>query len=430
MRAFENPYRVSATTLTMLALCIVLLTQNTLPIEFTSPFTVLLGLIALIMTHMKIRRSYLKLTWPLMGVLVIGIVGVFNHQLLDILRDVSFALTPISLIFIGFWAADNKKMWPLIFKIITICGFILAIIHLSAFIQDPTLLGANLEDVRRSAGVGSGSAAVLSLVIGLFQYRLGIGNQFPKFLPRFIALPVLLASFMLSYSRTEFVMLIVLSLALFGWVIRVNLRLMAIAVAVIVGIAVITVVTPENEEGTFRSKLVRSTVEVAVSNYEDQADINNHWRGFETYRALVSFLSGDVVQQIFGQGFGALVDLGFVMDFGKVVGVQLRYIPVLHNGYAYVLIKTGLLGIVLYVIFYINIIKYAARYSNYENKEQRFLARLLLGCVLTSILLMFVVEGMAEAAEPALVLLLGYLVRRISQFRPEISGLVNGNGKE
>lgn len=419
MKVIENPFRVSAAALAVLVLCAVIFVQHLLPTEFSSPFIVLSGLAVLIMVRGKIKRSYLKLIWPLLGVLVIGILGALNHQLFDILRDVSFALTPIFLIFIGFWMADNNKMWPLIFKSMTVCGFILAVVHLSAFVQAPELLSANPVDVRDTIGPGSGSLVVLSLVLGMFQYHLGIGNQFPKFLPRLLALPVLLASFVLSYSRTEYIVLIMLSLTLLGWLTRVNSRLVVIVVVAIVGFVVIIVATPEDETGTFYSKLAMSVTEISVSDYEGIEDINTHWRGFETYRALVTFLSGSMVQQIFGQGFGALVDLGFVKDFGKVVGAQLRYIPVLHNGYAYVLIKTGLLGVVLYAIFYIKVVRDAVHCSDSKNVEQRFLARLLLGCVLSLILVMSVVGGMAETAEPALVLLLGYLARRVTQSQTE-----------
>lgn len=429
MKTFVNPFRVPATTPAVIWLGAVICVQNFFSTEISSPLIVLLGLSVLIVIRGKIKRSYLKLTWPLIGVLATGIAG-FGHQLLDVLRDISYALTPLSLIFIGFWVADNEKMWSLIFKLVTTCGFVFAIVHLTVFVQHPELLSASVNEVRDTVGPGSGGLVVLALVFGLFQNRLDLKNVFPKILPRFIALPVLLTSFILSYSRIEFIVFIMLSLTLLGWLTRINWRLVGIIVVALVGFVLIAVTTPASEEGTFRSKLATSMAELVVSNYEDLADINEHWRGFETYRALVTFLSGSAAQQVFGQGFGALVDLGFVQDFGKIVGSQLQYIPILHNGYAYVLIKAGLLGLVLYVTFYINVIRLAARSCDENNKEQRFLARLLLGCVLSLILVMYVVGGMAETAEPALVLLLGYLVRRISQFRPKTSYLVNANGKQ
>lgn len=392
---------------------VVILAQNFLSRDLFSPLVVLAGFTILISTYGKIKRSYLKLVWPLLGVFVIGFVGAFNHEPHDILRDVAFALVPLALIFIGYWFGSDERMWPLILRVMAGCGLVLAVVHLSAFVFNPELLSADVYDVRQAAG-GGGVLVTFTLVLVLFQYRLGVGRLLPKVLPRLVIIAVLLASFILSYSRTDIVIAIMFLLSMWGALSKINLRLVLVAVVLAVGFMATIAMVPEGETGTLRSKLATSATEVAVSNYEDMADINANWRGFEAYRAWESFSSGSVVQQIFGQGFGALVDLGFYMPLG---GVDLRYIPILHNGYAYVLIKTGLLGLVCYVFFYVNIIRYAVRYSNFLNREQGFLSRLLLGCVWSLILVMYVVGGMAETAEPALVLLLGYLVRRIELLR-------------
>ena len=416
MRQFENQIRGAAPFFSVFLLCTVMVAQNFLSSELFPPLAVFAGVLVLVLSFGKIKHSYLKLVWPLLGVFLIGIVGSFNHAPHDILRDVAFALVPFALIFIGYWFGGDERMWPLILKIMVLCGFVLAVIHLSTFVINPELLSAGVEEVRLTAG-GGGVLVTIAMVLGLFQYRLGVGRLSPKYLPRFIFLPVLFASFVLSYSRTDLIVAIIFSLALGGALSRINLRSVLIVVVLAVSFVALIVMVPEDETGTLRSKLARSATEVAVYNYEDMADINANWRGFETYRALVSFSSGSVAQQIFGQGFGALVDLGFVMDFGKVDGVQLQYIPILHNGYAYILIKTGLLGLACYVFFYASLIRYAVRYSDPLNGEQRLLSRLLLGCVLSLIMIMYVVGGMAQTAGPALVLLLGYLTRRLELLR-------------
>jgi len=73
---------------------VIIIAQNYLPTELSSPFIVLLGL--LVMAFGKIPSGYLKFVWPLLGVLGIGFVGASAHELRHILRDVAFALTPIA----------------------------------------------------------------------------------------------------------------------------------------------------------------------------------------------------------------------------------------------------------------------------------------------------------------------------------------------
>ena len=120
------------------------------------------------------------------------------------------------------------------------------------------------------------------------------------------------------------------------------------------------------------------------------------------------------------------MDLGFVLPLGGKGEVSFRYIPITHNGYVYILIKAGLLGLACYAYFYISVISYAVRYSHSMNSELRFFARLLLGCILSLIAVMYVVGGMAQMHSSELVLLLGFLMRRIGQFLPENNYLVSG----
>ena len=138
--------------------------------------------------------------------------------------------------------------------------------------------------------------------------------------------------------------------------------------------------------------------------------LNSNWRGIETYRALVTFSTGNLKQQILGQGFGSLIDLGFDIPIN---GVVYRKIPILHNGYAYILVKTGLLGILFYLFFYYRLLNLAIRNNNSSNQEEVLLSRLLLGLTLSLIISMFVVGGMAEIHDSEYVLFLGYILRRV-----------------
>jgi hypothetical protein len=397
----------------ILVLCAVILAQNYFPSDLGSPFIVALGLSIMALT--KIPRSYLKFVWPLLGIVTIGSLGIFDQESRHILRDISFALTPIALIFMGYWMAVKRGMLPLIFRTMVILGFVFALIHLGTFAQNPHLLSGESMDVRKAAG-GTGDLVVLAFLIGLFQKNFGINDLFPKLFTRFIVLPVLFASFVLTYSRTELVIGVLLAFSLLGWLSRINFRFMSAVAVVLLSYVTLAVIVPEDETGTFRSKLLRSVTEVTVSDYQAMSDINNNWRGFETNRAVTTYLAGNAQQQLFGQGFGALVDLGFYMPLG---GQSFRHIPITHNGYAYILIKAGALGLLCYAFFYIRMIKYAVRYGNSLDMERRMLARMLLGCVLSLIAAMYVVGGMAEMHNPEMVLLLGYLARRIWRFQPE-----------
>lgn len=402
-----------------IVLCAVALAPGFLPIEWSAPLIVLLGLAIWIMDVGARSFSYLRLMWPLLVVFIVGLHGVYRHELFHILRDITFALTPIFLIFIGYWMAGYRSMRMLILKLLIACSFVLAANHLWSFVLDPDLLTAEIVDVRKIAGSGAGNLVVLAFVLGLFQHQFRMGNLFFRLLPRFVVLPFIFGSIVLSHSRTEFSVLFIAGLAMSGWLTRIRFSSLVGVGAFALGVFVVVATTPVGEVGTFRSKLASSISEIAVANYQSDEDINTKWRGFETARVLKSFSDSSVFEQVFGQGFGALVELGLEMRLGDE---YFREIPIFHNGYAYILIKVGLLGLVCYTFFYFYVLRYAMRYSNAQNLELRFLARLLLACALSLMVTMYVVGGMAEAHDSVFVLLIGYLLRRMWQYNGRLGG--------
>ena len=280
-----------------------------LPTDFFSPFLVFTGIFLLSKSLRNLKISYLNLVMPLIVVLFIGIIGLFGHEPRDILRDLFYALTPIALIYIGYWIAKDEKMWPKILEVLIIGGIIMAIIHLSIFIQNPEYLNADMFKNRSRTANPNISIVVLSLVLGIFQHRLKLGNLFPKLMPRYIALPLLLLSFILSFSRTGILIGVMLTVSILGYVGSIRLRTI-VAIAIFIGsLFVFVITTPADEVGTFRSQIVQSLSEVAVSDYKDMTEIIQNWRGYETYKAIITFSSGNLKQIILGQGFGALVDL-------------------------------------------------------------------------------------------------------------------------
>ncbi len=401
------------TALQLFTLSIIAVTHTFISRDLYLPLAIIVGTLALVYSLRKIRHSYLKLVAPLCCVFLLGLDGIFNHEMRNFMRDIAYSIFPLALIFVGFWLGGNKNIWPYFFKTLTICAIFLTLFHLSSFILNPELLSSDIYTIRKKAGT-IGTLSTLVMILALIQKKLPIESLFPRFFPRFIFLPLILISFVLSFSRTSFILAIIFLLATLGFLNRIKRRsIMAISL-ISISIMVFVFTTPEYEVDSFRGKLVRSIDEITIADYSDMQEINENWRGFESYRAMDSFKSGSVSEKIFGQGFGATVDLGFYME---LAGESIRFIPILHNGYIYILIKAGFIGLFCYIIFYIRLLKYAVKSCNSSNEEQLFLARLLLGCILSLILSMFVIGGMAEASESILIVLLGYLVQRLEFFR-------------
>lgn len=399
-------------TLEPLVLIEILFVITFLPADLFSPILILTGVFLLILSLFKVKYGYLKTVMPLVVLFAVGILGFFNHESRHILRDISYALTPIMLIFIGFWLANKMKDLTNMFRIIVYAGIFISVIHLGRIIIQLQILSMEISLIKVFAPNPNTSLLGLALVLGLFHKKLRLENIFPKLFPNYIAIPIMLLSFLLSFSRTSLILAIVLSISILGWIGRINLKAILTTIILILSFIIILLTAPKDDVTTFHGKLARSLTEISISDYSDYSKINDNWRGYETYRAIKTFKSGSVVQKIFGQGFGSLVDLGMTMNLS---GVNFKKIPILHNGYAYVLVKTGILGLLCYALFFIRILFISVKSRNNPDIEQVLILRLLLGCTICLMLSMYVVGGMAEIHDSEYVLLTGFLLLRVEQ---------------
>ena len=205
--------------------------------------------------------------------LILGSIGISGHQSLHILRDITYALSPISLILIGYWIAEDKNNWHRILKLLTCFGIFFGIFHLVQFVINPLIIRENIDNIRKLINNPGGNIIILSLVFGIFQNKLKSGNLFPIIFPRFIALPLLSLSFFLSFSRTGYILFIILIIAISGVLSQIKLRNILLIGLFIIGIITIVITTPDDDTGTFRSKIAKSGREIIVSDYQNMVDI-------------------------------------------------------------------------------------------------------------------------------------------------------------
>ncbi|WP_259613872.1 hypothetical protein, partial [Latilactobacillus curvatus] len=101
----------------------------------------------------------------------------------------------------------------------------------------------------------------------------------------------------------------------------------------------------------FMKKMMNSMTEIsAQSDWNNYAEIVHNWRGYEIYSAKQLLNSFAVIEKVFGAGLGTLIPV----LHSDLVGVPLSEggIILLHNGYYTILIKTGIAGLLLYLMFF------------------------------------------------------------------------------
>ncbi len=356
----------------------------------------------------------LKVTAPFLLITVIGFFGgVLEYQYYDVFKDVWYVLNPVVMIFFGFLLASRFKRIETFFLAIVVAGFILAVFHISKFIFDPSLITLSATEIRNTVGKGS-AVTLMALVLILISFRYKLHFLFQSKLCNALVVIVIMLSIMLYFSRITYLSIIVIIFLVLGWgYLKKGVSLGVIVASISVILALIFYFVPEvSVRGTgFFEKLVYSFNELRTQDYTSIYQIHNNWRGFESYQAYKQFLNGSWFEIVFGQGFGQTVDLQIYMQLGNE---YVRFASVLHNGYLYALIKTGIIGLFLYLAFLALFWRYVL-FKARMIELNPFLSILTTFIVIKILLDTYVVSGLYNKGSFVLSLLIGAILYFVSE---------------
>jgi len=134
-------------------------------------------------------------------------------------------------------------------------------------------------------------------------------------------------------------------------------------------------------------------------------DIQNQWRGYEAYQGIVKFESGNSLQKMFGYGFGTLVDLHLTI---KLANADYEQIPVLHNGYVFLLVKSGIFGLLLYLLFLYKLGFLKINYTYAEDLELFYFYQLLSALSIVSLFYTFANTGLFNPFNATVPIIFGF----------------------
>ena len=98
------------------------------------------------------------------------------------------------------------------------------------------------------------------------------------------------------------------------------------------------------DEFLYKIKMAPSEAFSTKINRNDWKQFNDNYRSYENIRTVQQLSYNESL--LFGEGIGSQVDLKQKVYLGDM---ELRYISILHNGYMTILLKTGLLGVGIYL---------------------------------------------------------------------------------
>lgn len=326
------------------------------------------------------------------------------------IQGLFYLSVPIIMISIGYQLSRL-----LTFKQILIClvstGTFLSIVYISivVFTVGFRAFLSPYEEARFIVGSGS-PACILSLVIAAYSKKHGF-KIFRNNIERYVFILINLVAIYLFASRTYWVVMI-LFLILFN--LQTILRNKGILLLFVFMGVLFLIIFPVRLSGdivTTKSlffKMIKTFNEIKLSDYKTYSDINIHYRGYEAYRAFMTYLEGNPVNLFFGHGLGQAVDLKASV---YLAGLYRSVIPWIHNGYFFILVKEGALGLIGLLLFFANILIIGYRNLEKGNTEKRFMSLMILGCVFSLIITNYVICSMFTIEMAVILITIGILVQ-------------------
>lgn len=356
-----------------------------------SIIVVILCIYAWGLSSWQISKGLFSLIFPLLLIMLVGLHGLINHPLNDVLKDIWYYGHAVPVIILGFLLAQKIRDIKSLLLITLLAAVFSSLAHLFVVFTSANL-EASVTDIRAEAGTGYYISALgLAIIIACHHYSIRLSSSW-----RWVSLAsamIISLSLYYSFSRTFLGVFLLLMLVLFGYLGKASWKTFLMLVfsgVMVVFIFLGSEMTSESNK-TFLDKILGSLDEISVSDYSRQSDINAHWRGFEAHKAFKTYLSGDVINYYVGQGFGAMIDLEIYMTLG---GREFRFIPITHNAYPAILVKTGILGLFLYLYFIWNIIRNSRKLVLSDDKSVLLVSKMLEGIAWSVLMTTFVVAGL------------------------------------
>ncbi len=311
----------------------------------------------LLSEKINFSKSLLRQIVPLFFIFFIGLAGTLIHSyvLVNIIKDIFHIIKPINGLLIGYLFYKKINDFEKFIRTIVVAGFVSAILHFGTIFIFSDITSVNgIRELARDNFL-----ELFSLFFLIFYKKFQKTNLFQTRSKHYLFTAVITLSCILYFSRTMIVSAIILLMSIYGYT-YITRKGLKVIMAVIILIAafymyLFSVKIDRNQPGLesflFKIKNAPSEIFKTKIDRENHKDLWDHWRGYEAKRAY-ALMQENPSSFVFGNGYGSLVNLKFYAPLTENPNDKgLKFISELHNGFAYILYKIGILGLIIYLYF-------------------------------------------------------------------------------
>lgn len=350
--------------------------MHTIPIDFKYKFLLYLNLLVLMFDNYELTFSvwvisalftlnyrysvyFFKFSLIFFLILLIAILSTINkdYKISWVFRDYAYMVKPIVGLMIGYQIF--KKIKSGFLETLVYVGFAISISHLLIILYNAIDLNTLSYYIIRDYAGYHNDYEVFTLILLLFhkKFNLNFTDKQIKFFTIIVAI-----SSILYFSRINFIQFFVLLFALKGYLVinKRNLKIITSFILFIgIGYYAIYQYNPKRTDKgidslLFKIKNIPNEAFKTKININDYKDFNDNFRSYENLMTLQQVTSDGVIAIIFGKGMGSTIDYGRRMH--TTDGGYIRQAPQLHNGYATIFLKSGIIGLLLlfYSIYFLS----------------------------------------------------------------------------
>lgn len=347
------------------------------------------------------NRVFVALLLPVL----LGFIAGYQNNSYLILKDAYYFSMPVLFTLCGIMLARKLSIAEFLRTLVLGGACISVIVTVFSLVYMGTATLTDPYSARYVIGIAGTPGPPLAIGCMLLSRKFKI-SLFSKLWYRAFLIVNVFGVYMLA-SRTYFVItMCFVFLLLANHIKRVWITPAIVLVVMIFTLMPVDLFTSKSSD-TFWGKMFSSFTELSMGDYNTEQDINIRYRGYESFMAINGYVQGDSEDMLIG-GLGKQVDLKTYVRLGE--DAYFRFIPVLHNGWLYILVKTGAVGVLIYLVVFFGMI--IANWRHYTNPDSRpiirFFAALTIGCILSLLFTNYIVTSFFNVEMTVIMLTLGF----------------------
>lgn len=353
----------SITTFLFLLCIVVSLFQN---YELTFAVWTLVFLITIKQKYSFTILQYISIFGAILIISFIPTLFIYSNKLFAVIKDFTYIVKPILGLLVGYqlFRYSSKKGLT---AFVTI-GLYIAILHIGLLLYGFLKYKSLDLNLIRSVGGYFSDYEIFVLIILIFKEKFNL--EFSQKKAMFFTIVIGFSSLM-YFARTNMIQLIILVLAMKGYLFITEKSIKVILfliLGVFIGYTIIYNYNPKrNGKGIdailYKIKIAPEEAFKTHINREDWKDFNDNYRSFENIIAIKQVSAKGIGAILFGEGLGSTLNLG--QKIRTTDGSLIQYIPIAHNAFMTVFLKSGVFGVLFLILFMI--VLYKQQKSNIES---------------------------------------------------------------